>query len=208
MTIWILPFFDLSQTCYKHRHATNTDVCRCEHEQPSFFLTETRLMMGSYGDSTFNHLTTTRCEFFQSDWCELKYLKRNHLYLWTKTSWKKFLCLQRMMDRCVVFNKSQSFDFTKKDSGRRCWGVSLLVQSQRKHPADLPPPPASQKPLLFPTISNQSPPYPSSPLPLTLHGLFLQSYVRFLSTGCLLRLLAYADFILPRLQYSSRKLLD
>lgn len=106
--------------------------------------------------------------------------------------WKWLLAgWAEMVRHCFFFffflTKSQSCNFTNKDSGARCWGDSLLAQRQRKHPADFPKP-------LFLHISNNKPQtewmshllpkHLSIPPPDSLYGFFL-------STGCLLGLLTH-----------------
>lgn len=90
-----------------------------------------------------------------------------------------------ILEDCLFFflTKSQSFNFTNKDSGARCRGESLLAQRGKKAPsqpsslADIPP----QMPLL------QKPSFKRSTLPstscvsishsdsLTLYGFFLHN---------------------------------
>lgn len=195
-----------------HKYATNTDRCQCEHMQPSFFLTETRLMMRSYVDSMFNHLMNYQV------WTFPKWL------VWTKILEKKLFVVvnKNLMEEvsgssendgltcCIFFlNKSQSFDFTNNDSGRRCWGYSLLLQRVREG-TQLPLllHQHLKKPLLFPTISNQCPQCPSSQLPLLS---MVYSYNPMLASCQPVACSAFwlmVDFILTCLQYSSRKLLD
>lgn len=50
----------------------------------------------------------------------------------------------RLQLSMFFLTKSQSFNFKNKNPATKCWCDNLLAQ-RRKHPADLPPLPLSQK---------------------------------------------------------------
>lgn len=106
------------------------------------------------------------------------------------------VCLCFLSAEMLFLTKSQSFNYTNKGLGERCWGTSLsFLERQRKHPAELSPPPGSQKESFLLCCHKQNSSswmyLPSVCLSICPSDSLLVSMVFSLSTGFLLCLLTY-----------------